>query len=185
LEKGYVVLAWGDAGWVRFFSKQAAFSPDDYKKMKFFAWGAEAEQQEIMKSLGYTPVPLEPTDILPSIQTGMINVVPSTPYFALASQIFNSAQHMLEINWAPIVGAFVITKKSWDDMTPEMQRALKSSSDKAGVVIRMQAPNAAQMKEWQNLSESLYPRIRGKMVPADTFDEVFMHLKTFRSQKTP
>ncbi len=185
-------------------AKQAAYSPDDYKKMKFFAWGAEAEQQEIMKSLGYTPVPLEPTDILPSIQTGMINVVPSTPYFALASQIYNSAQHMLEINWAPIVGAFVITKKSWDEMTPEMQRALKASSDKAGVVIRMQArkeveeavdamkkrglqvnkPNAVQMKEWQTLSESLYPRIRGKMVPADTFDEVFMHLKTYRNQKT-
>jgi TRAP-type C4-dicarboxylate transport system substrate-binding protein len=131
-------------------------------------------------------------------------VVPSTPYFALASQIYNSAQHMLEINWAPIVGAFVITKKSWDEMTPEMQRALKASSDKAGVVIRMQArkeveeavdamkkrglqvnkPNAVQMKEWQTLSESLYPRIRGKMVPADTFDEVFMHLKTYRNQKT-
>lgn len=110
LDKGYVVLAWGDAGWVRFFSKQAAFSPDDYKKMKFFAWGAEAEQQEIMKSMGYTPVPLEPTDILPSIQTGMINVVPSTPYFALATQIYNTAPHMLEINWAPIVGAFVISK---------------------------------------------------------------------------
>jgi TRAP-type C4-dicarboxylate transport system substrate-binding protein len=111
---------------------------------------------------------------------------------------------MLEINWAPIVGAFVITKKSWDEMTPEMQRTLKASSDKAGVVIRMQArkeveeavdamkkrglqvnkPNAVQMKEWQTLSESLYPRIRGKMVPADTFDEVFMHLKTYRNQKT-
>jgi TRAP-type C4-dicarboxylate transport system substrate-binding protein len=122
LDKGYVVLAWGDAGWVRFFSKNPAFSPEDYKKMKFFAWGAEAEQQEIMKSLGYTPVPLEPTDILPSIQTGMINVVPSTPYFALASQIFNTAPNMLEINWAPIVGAFVISKKSWDDMSPEAQK---------------------------------------------------------------
>jgi hypothetical protein len=42
---------------LRFFSKQAAFSPEDFKKMKFFAWGAEAEQQEIMKSLGYTPGP--------------------------------------------------------------------------------------------------------------------------------
>ena len=205
LDKGFVVLAWGDAGWVRFFSKDALMRPDDFKKMKFFSFAGESEQQEIMKSLGYTPVPLEPTDILPSIQTGMINVVPSTPYFALASQIYNSAQHMLEINWAPIVGAFVITKKSWDDMTPEMQRALKSSSDKAGVVIRMQArkeveeavdamkkrglqvnkPNAAQMKEWQALSESLYPRIRGKMVPADTFDEVFAHLKAYRSAKSP
>jgi TRAP-type C4-dicarboxylate transport system substrate-binding protein len=203
LEKGYVVLAWGDAGWVRFFSKQPAFSPDDYKKMKFFAWGSEAEQQEIMKSLGYTPVPLEPTDILPSIQTGMINVVPSTPYFALASQIYNTAPNMLEINWAPIVGAFVITKKSWDEMTPETQNALRMASDKAGVVIRAQArkevdeavdamkkrglqvnkPNAEQLKEWRVLSESLYPRIRGKMVPAETFDEVFAHLKTYRANK--
>ena len=205
LEKGYIVLAWGDAGWVRFFSKNPAFSPEDYKKMKFFAWGAEAEQQEIMKSLGYTPVPLEPTDILPSIQTGMINVVPSTPYFALASQIFNTAPNMLEINWAPIVGAFVISKKSWDDMSPEAQKVLRASSDKAGQVIRSQArkevdeaveamkkrglkvnkPNAEQLKEWQALSESLYPRIRGKMVPAETFDEVFAHLKTYRTGKTP
>jgi TRAP-type C4-dicarboxylate transport system substrate-binding protein len=205
LDKGYVVLAWGDAGWVRFFSKNPAFSPEDYKKMKFFAWGAEAEQQEIMKSLGYTPVPLEPTDILPSIQTGMINVVPSTPYFALASQIFNTAPNMLEINWAPIVGAFVISKKSWDDMSPEAQKVLRASSDKAGQVIRSQArkevdeaveamkkrglkvnkPNAEQLKEWQALSESLYPRIRGKMVPAETFDEVFAHLKTYRATKSP
>jgi TRAP-type C4-dicarboxylate transport system substrate-binding protein len=203
LDKGYVVLAWGDAGWVRFFSKQPAFSPDDYKKMKFFAWGSEAEQQEIMKSLGYTPVPLEPTDILPSIQTGMINVVPSTPYFALASQIYNTAPNMLEINWAPIVGAFIITKKSWDEMTPETQNALRMASDKAGVVIRAQArkeveeavdamkkrglqvnkPSAEQLKEWRALSESLYPRIRGKMVPAETFDEVFAHLKTYRANK--
>jgi TRAP-type C4-dicarboxylate transport system substrate-binding protein len=205
LEKGYIVLAWGDAGWVRFFSKNPAFSPEDYKKMKFFAWGAEAEQQEIMKSLGYTPVPLEPTDILPSIQTGMINVVPSTPYFALASQIFNTAPNMLEINWAPIVGAFVISKKSWDDMSPEAQKVLRASSDKAGQVIRSQArkeveeaveamkkrglkvnkPSAEQLKEWQALSESLYPRIRGKMVPAETFDEVFAHLKTYRATKSP
>jgi len=203
LDKGYVVLAWGDAGWVRFFSRQAAFSPDDFKKMKFFTWGAEAEQQEIMKSLGYTPVPLEPTDILPSIQTGMINVVPSTPYFALASQIYNTAPNMLEINWAPIVGAFIVTKKAWDGMTPEAQNALKTASDKAGVVIRAQArkevdeavdamrkrglqvnkPNAEQLKEWRALSESLYPRIRGKMVPAETFDEVFAHLKAYRASR--
>ena len=70
LDKGFVVLAWGDAGWVRFFSKEAATRPDDYKKMKFFAWGAESEQQDIMKSLGYTPVPLETSDILPAPSQG-------------------------------------------------------------------------------------------------------------------
>ena len=201
LDKGFVVLAWGDAGWVRFFSKEAALRPDDYKRMKFFAWGSEPDQQNIMKSLGYTPVPLETTDILPAIQTGMINVVPSTPYFALATQVYNSAPHMLEINWAPIVGALVVTRKAWEGMSPEVQKAVRAASDKAGAEIRTKArqeveeavdamkkrgltvntPNAAQMKEWNDLAEKLYPRIRGTMVPAETFDEVMGHLKTFRA----
>ena len=49
LEKGFVVLGWGDAGWVRFFSKAPAFRPEDFKGMKFFAWGSEPDQQAIMK----------------------------------------------------------------------------------------------------------------------------------------
>ena len=203
LEKGFIVLAWGDAGWVRFFSKEAAFKPDDYKKMKFFSWGGEPEQQEIMKSLGYTPVPLETSDILPSIQTGMISVVPSTPYFAMASQIYNTANNMLEINWAPVVGALVITKKAWDEMSPSTQEAVRTAGEKAGEQLRTKArleveeaveamkkrglvvnkPNAEQMKEWNNLALSLYPKIRGTMVPAETFDEVFKHLNAYRSGK--
>jgi TRAP-type C4-dicarboxylate transport system substrate-binding protein len=203
LDKGFVVLAWGDSGWVRFFSKDAAFRPSDYKKMKFFAWGSESEQQEIMKSLGYTPVPLETSDILPAIQTGMINVVPSTPYFALASQIYSTAPNMLEINWAPIVGALVVTKKAWDDMSPAVQAAVRAAGDKAGLQIRTKArqevedavnamkkrglvvnrPNPEQMREWSELAEKLYPRIRGTMIPAETFDEVFAHLKVFRASK--
>ncbi|UCV30513.1 TRAP transporter substrate-binding protein DctP [Ferribacterium limneticum] len=203
LDKGFVVLAWGDAGWVRFFSKEPAVRPDDFKKMKFFAWGSEVEQQEIMKSLGYTPVPLETGDILPSIQTGMINAVPSTPYFALATQIYTTASNMLELNWAPIVGALIITKKAWDDLTPEGQAAVREAGAKAGVQLRAKArqevddavdamkkrglkvnkPNAEQMQEWNTLADNLYPRIRGKMVPADTFDEVVGHLKAYRAGK--
>jgi TRAP-type C4-dicarboxylate transport system substrate-binding protein len=171
--------------------------------MKFFVWGSEPEQQSIMKSLGYTPVPLETSDILPSIQTGMINVVPSTPYFALASQVFASAPNMLEINWAPMVGALLVTKKAWDDMAPAVQAAVRTASEKAGVQIRAKArlevdeavaamkkrglvvnrPTPEQMHEWDELADKLYPRIRGTMVPADTFDEVMNHLRLYRAGK--
>ena len=202
-DKGFVVVGWGDAGWVRFFSKEPAFRPDDFKRMKFFTWGSEPEQQAIMKTLGYTPVPLETADILPSLQTGMINVVPSTPYFALAGQVFNTAPHMLEINWAPIVGALVVTQKAWDSMNPAAQQALRTAGERAGGQMRAQArkevdeavgamqkrgltvnrPNAEQLREWNELAERLYPRIRGTMVPAETFDEVMAHLKAYRASR--
>lgn len=201
LDQGFVVLAWGDAGWVRFFSKKPARHPDDYKAMKFFAWGGEAEQQEIMKRLGYTPVPLETADILPAIQTGMIDAVPSTPYFALATQIYTSAPNMLDLNWAPIVGALIVTKKAWDAMTPAAQQAVREAGAKAGAEIRAQArkevdeavaamqkrglavnvPDAAQRQAWEALAGRLHPQIRGSLVPAATFDEVVGHLKNYRA----
>lgn len=202
-ERGFVVIGWGDAGWVRFFSREPALRPDDFKRMKMFTWGSEPEQQAIMKSLGYTPVPLETADILPAMQTGMINVVPSTPYFALASQIFSTASHMLEINWAPMVGALVVTRRAWEAMSEAGQQALREAGARAGQAMRAQArrevdeavdamakrgltvnrPNAEQMREWDQLAESLYPRLRGTLVPAETFDEVFAHLKAFRQTR--
>ena len=93
---------------------------------------------------------------------------------------------------------------TWDEMSPEVQATMRIASDKAGVQLRAKArqevdeavdamkkrglvvnrPNAAQMQEWNDLAEKLYPRIRGVMVPAETFDEVFAHLKAFRSGRT-
>ncbi len=201
LARDFVVIGWGDAGWVRFFSRQAAQRPDDYKRMKFFAWGSEPEQQNIMKSLGYTPVPLETSDILPAVQTGMIDVVPSTPYFALATQVYETVQHMLEINWAPIVGAMVVTRRAWEGLSEPGRRALQVAGEQAGQRMRMRArqevdeaveamrkrgltvhrPSAEQLREWDALAERLYPRIRGSIVPAETFDEVFAHLKAYRA----
>ena len=156
-----------------------------------------------MTSLRYTPVPLETRDILPPIQTGMINAVPATPYCALATQVYNTAPHMLDINWAPIVGALVVTKKSWDEMPPATQNALREAGAKAGLQMRTRArqevdeavtamkkrglqvhtPTPEQMQEWQALADKLYPRIRGHMVPAETFDEVFALLKAYRAGK--
>jgi TRAP-type C4-dicarboxylate transport system substrate-binding protein len=206
LASGFVVIGWGDAGWVRFFSKEPALRPATSRACKFFAWGSEPEQQAIMKSLGYTPVPLETGDILPAIQTGMINVLPSTPYFALASQVYGTAGHMLEINWAPIVGALVVTQKAWDAMSPAgQQAALREAGEKAGQAMRTQArkevdeavaamvkarpavhrPNARAAARVERAGRALYPRIRGTMVPAETFDEVFAHLKAYRASRRP
>jgi hypothetical protein len=50
---------------------------------------------------------------------------------------------------------------------------------KRGLIVNK--PNSEQRKEWEELADRLYPRIRGSMVPAETFDEVFAHLKTYRA----
>ena len=201
LEKGFVVLCWGDAGWVRFFSKEPALRPADYRRMKLFAWAGDNPQADIMKSLGYHPVVLEISDILPGLQTGMVNMVPSTPFWALTLQFYKHAPYMLDMNWVPLVGAVVVTRKSWDAMSPPAQKALLQAGEAAGVQLRavsrreneeaieamkkrglkVQAVSPELEAEWRKMAEQAYPMIRGKLVPADLFDEVQQQLEEYRA----
>src|ERR1700675_3725289 len=89
-----------------------------------------------MKTLGYKPVVLEIADILPGLQTGMIDMVPSTPFWALTLQFYQHAPYMLDLNWAPLVGAVIVTRKVWDDMSPAAQKALRDAGNKAGEQLR-------------------------------------------------
>jgi TRAP-type C4-dicarboxylate transport system substrate-binding protein len=203
LDKGFVVLCWGDSGWVRFFSKEPALHPADYRKMKVFAWAGDNPQADIMKTLGYQPVSLEVSDILPGLQTGMISMVPSTPFWALTLQFYGHAPYMLEMDWAPLVGAIVVTRKVWDAMSPAGREALRQAGEAAGAKLRAVSRReheeaVAAMKkrglrvqsitpeieaEWRQAAERMYPMIRGRMVPAEAFDRVQQLIGEYRAQR--
>lgn len=191
-DKGFVVLFWCDAGWVRYFSKEAAVHPDEFKRMKIFTWAGDPDQEQVMKRLGYKPVPLETADIHTGLQSGMINVVLTPPFFALAAQFDRSVPHMLEMNWVPIIAAVVMKRETWAKLPPASLKAIEQAAAEAGANIRNQSrqedekavtamkqrglkthPLTAESEAaWQELAEKAYPMIRGKQVPADVFDEV-------------
>jgi TRAP-type transport system periplasmic protein len=201
LDKGFIVLFWGDSGWVRFFSKEPVNYPADLKKMKVFAWSGDTHQVDIMKAGGYQPIPLETNDILPSLQTGLINAVPSTPFYALAGQFYGPAPHMLELNWAPLVGGAVILKKTWDNIPVATREVMLQAALEAGRQIKAKSraesdQSVETMKKrgltvhpvtpeieaaWRKVAEEVYPKIRGSIVPADMFDEVRRLLQEFRN----
>jgi TRAP-type C4-dicarboxylate transport system substrate-binding protein len=199
-DKGFIVLFWAEAGWVRFFSKDPATQPADFRHLKMFAWTGDPEQIELMKTLGYQPVMLETADILPGLQTGLINAVPVTAPWALATQVDVSAPHMLDIRWVPIVGATVITKAAWEKLSPAGREALRAAGQRAAERMRSQrealdesAIDAMRKRglqvhalspqldaQWRRLAETAYPKIRGGMVPADMFDAAQAAVEEYR-----
>jgi TRAP-type C4-dicarboxylate transport system substrate-binding protein len=202
LDKGFVVLFWAEGGWVRFFSKMPEVTPDEFKKTKMFVWSGDNDQVDLMKALGYQPVPLETADILPGLQTGLITAVPSAPFFALAGQFDTVAKHMLDLKWVPATGAAVISKKLWDQLSAGGRDALRTASEAAGTKIRERArqedlesiaamkgrgltvhPVSAELEaDWRRMAEGAYPKLRGTMVPADMFDQVRSIIADYRKQ---
>jgi len=200
-EKGFVALFWADAGWVRFFSKQPARLPDDYKRMKMFVWTGDTRSSAVMRAIGINAVPLEQTDILIGLQTGLIDAVPTIPVYALAGQFQNPAPHMLDINWVPLVGACVVTKKAWDALPANQRQEMLKAAAEAGKQIRERArnesneaveamkqrglkvtvPDDGTLAHWHKFAEDVQPSIRGKVVPAEMYDEVQRLLREYRA----
>ena len=202
-DKGFVVLFWGDAGWVRFFSKRPITRPDDLRRMKLFAWSSDALAIELYKANGFRPVPLETNDILPGLQTGMIEAIPMPPYLALTTQVSAHAPNMLVIDWSPLVGALVVTEKCWNRLSPERQRELARAAALAGQQMKARnrresdlavesmkkrnlhvtALSPSAEAEWSRIAEKTYPRLRGQKIPADLFDEMLRLVGEYRSHQ--
>ncbi len=203
--KGYEVLFWADAGWVRFFTTERVVRPGDLKRLKIFVWTGDQAQMELMQSLGYRPVPLEVNDILLGLNTGMINAVPMPPLIALAGQVNTAAPHMLDLKWSPIVGAAVVRREVWEQIPAGHREAIRAAAEDAGEKVRargraedteavrvmqqrglqVQAVPPEARAEWARLAAQVYPQLRGTKVPADIFDEVMASLATFHSADQP
>lgn len=157
----------------------------------------------IMQSQGYHPVVLPVADILPALETGMIDVVPVPPLWALIGQFDRVTRHMVRVNWVPIAGATVLRKQTWDALDPAVRAAISAASRKAtqdlrahrtiqdeesvramerrGLTVVPLTPEAE--RAWRNLGERTWPQVRGSMVPAETFDRVQALLAEYRSQR--
>jgi len=202
-KKGFHVLLWGMAGWVQFFSDRPRFWPEEYQDAKIFTWAGTRDQENIMKSMGYRPIVLDIADVLPALQTGMIDTIPAAPVWALAGQFYRRTPHMLRINWVPVVGATVLSNRTWSAMRPEARDALTEAAAEAeatmrahrhrldeGAIEAMQArglivhePTEEQEKEWRRTMKPVMEQIRGTLVPAETFDTVQALLADYRSEQ--
>ena len=189
--QGFVVLNWGDAGWIRFFSKEPARTPDDIRRMKLFIAADDAETLELYRAFGAKPVPLAETDILASLQTGLITAFDVPPLLALLNQWFAVAPNMLDVRWAPLVGATIISRRSFMNLPADLRPQLLDAGRQAGARFRddmrrlseeaipamekrglkVHRPDPATIALWRREAEAAWPKLRGTMVPPDLFDE--------------
>src|SRR5579862_2185320 len=135
-QRGFIVLNWGDAGWIHFFTKQPAAHPDDIRKLKLCVLQGDNSTFELYKINGFRPVSLAATDILTGLQTGLIDAFQSPPLLALGSQWFGGAPNMLDIRFAQLVGATLIDKRVWDQIPANTRTEMMKIGRAAGVSLR-------------------------------------------------
>jgi TRAP-type C4-dicarboxylate transport system substrate-binding protein len=192
MREGFVVLNWADAGWVYFFTKKPARTLTEIKAMRLFTSAGDAEAEKLYSDFGFHPIPLAPKDLNDSLLRGVVEAFDVPPLFALAGQTFASAKNMVDVRWAPLVAATLISQKAWnkvpEDIRPKLLEAARQAGERARGPIRKQEQeavatmvkhglnvvrvDAATLNDWRTQAESAWPRLVGKIVPEDLFLEV-------------
>jgi len=200
--KGFVVLNWADGGWVRFFTQKPVAVPDELKRLKLFSWAGDNDSVEVWKASGFNPVPLPSTEIATALQTGLVSALGAPPQVAVVSQYYNHAKNMTDLRWQLLRGATVITKQTWEKIPADIRPALLEAAHEGGRRLRAEVRGAEEkdveaMKKrglnvvavdakaralWQKTAEDVYPMVRGKIVPADAFDEAMRYRDEIRKQ---
>ncbi len=203
--KGFVVLNWADGGWVRFFTQKPVAVPEDLRQLKLFSWAGDPQSVEVWRSAGFNPVPLPSTEIATALQTGLVQALGSPPQVAVISQYFNHAKNMTDLRWQLLLGATLISRSAWDKIPAEARPGLLEATREAGARLQAEIRQSeqkdveamkkrglnvvpvspAQKAEWQKLTESIYPKVRGPIVPAEAFDEAMKYRDEFRKQNRP
>lgn len=202
LDNGFVVLNWVDAGWVHFFAKGPAHSPDELAAFKMYVWNGNPEIYEIWKAAGFNVVPLPSTEISTALSTGLVNAVPSTPLAANLMQWNKHASYMTNLRWSPLMGALVITKEVWakvpealrGDMMKvarlagrklrKVSRPLNERSIKAMKARGLQIVEVsdADRAAWAARVAAAKDKIRGDYCPPELYDAALKHLAAYRAK---
>lgn len=200
-EKGYVLLGWVPVGWVHFFSQQPIRSVDDLRQSKPWMWEGDPLVEQAYKGLGVQPIPLSITDVLLSLQTGMVNTVYASTQGALALQWFTKVKHVTRLQMGYATGGVLVSKKKFDKLPQPYQEAVKKISAeclqelvqliqddnlKAHKVLEkndvkwVALPDEKEKARFQEAGVMARKNLAGKYFPSKLLDEVLNHLKEFR-----
>lgn len=201
-KKGLVLLNWGFGGEVHLFSKQEIRTPEQLKKAKLFTWAGDTTMVQWWKRNGYNPVPLAATDMLTGLETGMINAFPTTPLAALLMQFSKVTPYMLDVAFAPLVGATVISQRTWEGISEADRAVMRRSAAEverriADLIPKQDAESIAAMEArglevtrvgdeeraaWESAAEDFASAMRERVIPPEILDAALAAREEFRNR---
>ncbi|MBD3321824.1 MAG: ABC transporter substrate-binding protein [Chitinivibrionales bacterium] len=191
-KRGFVVVLWNKVGWVHFFSKKPVVYPEDLRKQKLFVVAGDADGVQAWKEMGFHPVPLAVTDLMSSLQSGMVEAFTTTALSAASYQWFGLAQNMCELNWAPLIGGVVISRRTWKKVPEELRPKLIDAARKIGKSMEQEIAGADQeaiaimkkhglvihpvpddaVRKWKEVVDKGTKKVFGKSLDKETYTRI-------------
>jgi TRAP-type C4-dicarboxylate transport system substrate-binding protein len=155
-EAGFEVAGISGGGFAYLMSTHEMHSRDDLRSSKVWVPANDHIGEMTFKNGGITPIPLPLSDVFTSLQTGLVDTVPTTPAGAVALQWHGKLRTMLDLPLSFVVGYVVLDSKAWQKLAPADQaivsRAFQSAARRVDANIRHDDAAALAVMKKQGLT---------------------------------
>ena len=181
--RGYEVLVWAYVGFGRVFSDREIRTPSDLHDRRCWCWTQDGAHREFLNAAGVTPVMLGVPEVLPGLQTGLIDTYATPPLVSLSLQWFTRSKYMLDHPVHVTIGAVVVTSSFFARLDgrerevlrrvraeygPRLRDVVKTDNEKAitalqNAGLKIVIPSAAERKSWQTVADRAAVAAAGKV----------------------
>jgi TRAP-type C4-dicarboxylate transport system substrate-binding protein len=197
----FVVLSWAKSGWVHVFSREQIIVPDDLRRHRL---GSSPELREInaaFRNMGFQTVEADMGDLGTRIANNVINAFYLIPEAIAPLGLHRYLSHMMDLTIAPVMGAIVMNRVTWNRLSAEQQQALMTATRRltdefeatmpriaANAVTSMQRdglrvnrPTAAQEEAWRTELNRAMPVLLGTTFDRNVYNQINDILQRARS----
>ncbi len=122
--RGFVLLFWAENGYRSFGTKWGPVKgPADLKGHKMRSQESQVHL-EMYRALGALPQPIAVTEVLPALQTGVVDGFDNTPLYAFAASWQLGIKHFSLSEHIYQPGVVLASKKEFDKLPADLQSAL-------------------------------------------------------------
>ncbi len=202
-DKGYVLPAWSEGGFIRLMSTVPIASLNDLRKAKVWTWEDAPMAKAIFDAAAISAIPLSLPDVLVGLQTGLVEVVYAPPASAILLQWFTKTKYMTDVPLMYLIGGIVIKKSAFKQLSADHQQIFMELSakymDQLKLVIRKENqeaikvmakhgvkliyPSEDQIKDFKRISKNAMNNQTGKSFSAKVKHEVITYLEEYRKGK--
>jgi TRAP-type C4-dicarboxylate transport system substrate-binding protein len=197
----FVVIAWSKGGWIYIFSKEKVLTPDDLRKQRLATSPDLRDMNTVFRVMGYQLVETDIVSTGTKLASNAVNAIYIIPAVVAPMQLYKSLNHMLEVPIAPIMGAIVMNRVTWNKLSPASQQEIVRSTRKVALEfdasmakseanaiaamgkdgLSVNKPSQAQQDIWSNEIKNAAPMVIGPVFDRDLYNRISSILDKARS----
>ncbi len=199
---GFVLLGWAEVGSVYIISKTPVTKISDLHSIKMWEWEGDPVADATFKAIGINPIQLSITDVVTSLQTGLITGAYASPLAIVSLQWNTATSNLMDYPLTNASGAVVISKRDFDKIPVDLQQILlkngksfmrkltelsRKDNIKSLEVMRknkmiFNKPDANEVKSYEEIGKKARRALIGKLYSEDLLNRVEKALADFRAK---